>query len=194
MPVAQVPINPWQWTEQSLYVVARTQTDTLAGSEPLRTALQKVDPELPLGDTLTMDQRLAQSVSAARFYALLLTILGLCGLVLTAAGIYGVVAYFVSRQRAEIGIRMALGATRSNVLLLVVRQGMRPVLAGIGFGVVVSLIVSRALAAQLYGVGTMDPLTFAAVTFALLGIAVLACYIPARQAAQVDPMIALRSE
>jgi putative ABC transport system permease protein len=194
IPIAQVPINPWHWTEQSLYVVARTQTDSLAASELLRTALQKVDPELPLGDVLTMNQRLAQSVSTARFYTLLLTILGLCGLALTAAGIYGVVAYFVSRQRAEIGIRMALGATRGNVLLFVVRQGMRPVLAGTGLGIVASLIVSRVLAAQLYGIGATDPLTFAAVTCALLGIAALACYIPARQAAKVDPMIALRSE
>lgn len=194
IPVAQVPLNPWHWTEQSLYVVARTQTDSLATSELLRTALQKVDPELPLGNVLTMDQRLAQSVSAARFYTLLLTILGLCGLVLTAAGIYGVVAYFVGRQRAEIGIRMALGATRRNVLLFVLRQGMRPVLAGIGLGIVASLTVSRVLAAQLYGVGSTDPLTFAAVTCALLGVAAFACYIPARQAAKVDPMIALRSE
>jgi putative ABC transport system permease protein len=194
VPFAQVPIHPWQWTEQSLYLVARTQTVPLAGSELLQAALQKFDSELPLGDVRTMDQRLAQSVSAARFYTLLLTILGLCGLVLTAAGIYGVVAYFVSRQRAEIGIRMALGATRGAVLLFVVRQGMRPVLAGVGFGVVASLVASRALATQLYGVGTMDPLTFAAVACVLLAVAVLACYVPARQAAQVDPMIALRSE
>jgi putative ABC transport system permease protein len=194
LPVAQVPINPWHWAEQSLYVVARTRTYPLASSELLRTALQKVDSGLPLGDVLTMDQRLAQSVSTARFYTLLLTILGLCGLVLTAAGIYGVVAYFVNRQRAEIGIRMALGATRGNVLLFVVRQGMRPVLIGVGCGIAVSLIVSRALAAQLYGVGTTDKITFAAVTCALLGVAGLACYIPARRAAHVDPMIALRSE
>jgi|SRR5579872_7345377 len=194
VPVAQVSINPWHWTEQSLYLVARTQTYPLAGPELLQAALQKIDPELPLGDVRTMDQRLAQSVSAARFYTLLLTILGLCGLVLTAAGIYGVVAYFVSRQRPEIGIRIALGATRGTILLFVVRQGMRPVLAGVGFGIAASLIASRALAAQLYGVGAMDPLTFAAVTFLLVGIAVLACYVPARQAAQVDPMIALRRE
>jgi len=194
IPIAQVPINPWHWTEQSLYLVARTQTDSLATSELLRTALQNVDPELPLGDVLTMDQRLARSVSAARFYTLLLTILGLCGLLLTAAGIYGVVAYFVSRQRAEIGIRMALGATRGNVVLFVIRQGMLPVLAGTCLGILASLIVSRVLAAQLYGVDTTDPLTFAAVTSTLLGIAALACYVPARQAAKIDPVIALRSE
>jgi putative ABC transport system permease protein len=141
-----------------------------------------------------MDQRLAQSASAARLYTLLLTILGLCGLILTAAGIYGVVAYFVSRQRAEIGIRLALGATRSNVLLLVLRQGMRPVVAGAALGIVFSLTVSRALASQLYGVGATDLLTFASVTGALLAIAAFACYIPARQATCVDPVTALRSE
>jgi putative ABC transport system permease protein len=194
VPFAQVPIDAWHWTDQSLYLAARTRTDALAGSEILQSALKKTDPELPLGDVGTMNQRLAQSISAARFYTLLLTLLGLCGLVLTGAGIYGVVAYFVDRQRAEIGIRMALGATRAAVLLLVVRQGMRPVLAGVGFGLLVSLVTSRALASQLYGVGSMDPLTFTAVACVLLAVAVLACYVPARQAARVDPVIALRGE
>ena len=194
LPFAQVSLNPWHWTEQSLYLVARTQTDALSGSEILQSALYKVDPELPLGDVRTMNQRLAQSIAAARFYTLLLTLLGLCGLVLTGAGIYGVVAYFVDRQRAEIGIRIALGSTRAGVLLLVVRQGMRPVLAGVGFGFFLSLVTSRALASQLYGVGSMDPMTFAAVACVLLAVAVLACYVPARQAARVDPVIALRSE
>jgi putative ABC transport system permease protein len=192
VPVAQVPTNPWHWTEDSLYVVARTRT--AAGPELLRAALQTVDSGLPLGDVKTMDERLAQSVASAHFYTLLLTILGMCGLVLTAAGIYGVVAYFVSRQRGEIGIRMALGATRRNVLIFVVQQGMRPVLAGTVVGVVMSLIVSRLLAAQLYGVGATDPFTFAAVTGVLLVIALFACYVPARQAALVDPVVALRGE
>ncbi len=153
-----------------------------------------MDGELPLGDVRTMNQRVAESISAARFYRLLLTLLGLCGLVLSGAGIYGVVAYFVDRQRAEIGIRMALGATRAGVLLLVMRQGMRPVLAGTGFGLLLSLITSRALASQLYGVGSIDPVTFALVACVLLAVAGLACYVPARQAARVDPVIALRSE
>ncbi len=192
VPFAQVPIHPWQWTEQALYLVARTHT--LAGSETLQAALRQVDSELPLGDVRSMDQRLEQSMSAARFYTLVLTILGLCGLVLTAAGVYGVVAYFVGRQRAEIGIRIALGSTPAGVLLFVVRQGMRPVLSGIALGIIASLAASRALASQLYGVRPMDPLTFASVGFVLLAVAVLACYLPARQAVQVDPMIALRTE
>jgi predicted permease len=194
VPFSQIPIDPWQWTEQSLYLVARMQPGTLADSELLEFGLKTVDSQLPLGDIRTMNQRLAQSVSAARFYTLLLTILGLCGLVLTGAGIYGVVAYFVNRQRAEIGVRVALGATRATVLLFVVRQGMRPVLVGIGFGVVASLVMSRALASQLYGVGSMDPITFVAVACLLFAVAILACYVPARQAARADPMVALRTE
>ena len=194
VPFGQVSTDAWQWTEQSLYLVARTRTDSLADSELLQSALKKVDSQLPLSDVRTMNQRLAQSVSAARFYTLLLSILGLCGLVLTGAGIYGVVAYFVNRQRAEIGVRVALGATRATVLLYIVRQGMRPVLAGIGLGVLASAVTSRALASQLYGVGYMDPITVAAVACVLLAVAVLACYVPARQAARVDPMVALRSE
>ncbi len=138
-----------------------------------------------------MNQRLEQSISAAHFYTLLLTILGLCGLVLTGAGVYGVVAYFVNRQRAEIGIRVALGATRITILRFVVLQGMRPVLVGIGFGILASLGTSRALASQLYGVGSMDPITFIAVACMLLLVAIAACYLPARQAARMEPMAAL---
>jgi putative ABC transport system permease protein len=189
-----VAIHPWQWTEQSLYLVARMRTESLAGSDILKSALKKVDGELPLGDILTMNQRLAQSISAARFYTVLLSMLGLCGLVLTASGIYGVVAYFVSRQRTEIGVRMALGAVPARVLLFVIQQGMRPVLAGTGLGILVSTIVCRALASQLYGVRSVDPITFGAVSCVLCGIAALACYIPARAATRVDPMVALRSD
>lgn len=190
---AQVTLDPWHWTEQSLYLIARTQQNLLAGSEILQTALHGIDPELPLGDIRTMDRRLSQSLSNARFCALTLTILGLCGFLLTAAGIYGVVAYFVTRQRAEIGIRMALGATRGAVLLYILRQGMRPVLLGIGLGLVVSLAVSRVLASQLFGVASTDPLTFVAVSFLLIAVAAVACLIPALQASRIDPMNALRT-
>ena len=194
LPIAQVPLNPWHWSEQSLYLVARTQAGAVAGPELLRFVLQQVDSELPLGDTLTMDERLSRSIASARFYSLVLTVLGLFGLLLTAAGIYGVVAYFVSRQRAEIGIRMALGSTRSGVMLYVVRHGMQPVLIGVGAGVVASFLVSAILKAQLYGVATNDPLTLIAVASLLVAVATLACYLPARQASKIDPMIALRSE
>lgn len=194
IPFAQVSTNPWHWIEQSLYLVARTRSDGLSMSGLLKKPLMDFDPELPLGDVRTMDQRLTRSAVITHFYTLVLTMLGGCGLLLTVAGIYGVVSYFVKRQRAEIGVRLALGSSRAGVLIFVIRQGMSPVLAGIGIGLVGTFATTRLLATQLYGVGTADPLTLATVTLALMAVAALACYIPAREAAKVDPMVALRSE
>ncbi len=194
IPLEQVTTNPWHWIEQSLSLVARTQTEAISMSGLLRRALNQVDPELPLGDVRTMNQRLARSASLARFYTLLLTLLGACGLLLTTAGIYGVVAYFVNRQRAEIGLRLALGSSARGVLLLVILQGMRPVLLGVSVGLLASLMTTRLLASQLYGVSATDPFTLFGVTLILILVAVFACYLPARQAARVDPMVALRNE
>ena len=194
IPLEQVTINPWHWIEQSLYLVARTQTEAMNMSGMLQRALNQVDPELPLGDVRTMDQRLARSESLARFYTLVLTLLGACGLLLTMAGIHGVVAYFVSRQRAEIGLRLALGSSARGVLLLVIRQGMRPVLVGVGIGLLASFMARPILASQLYGVSATDPFTLLGVTSILILAAVFACYLPARQAARTDPMVALRNE
>lgn len=194
LPLRQVSTNPWHWVEQSLYLVARTQTQSISVPALLRRALNQVDPLLPLGDVRTMDQRLAQSVALARFYTLVLTLLGSCGLLLTMAGIYGVVAYFVNRQRAEIGVRLALGSSKIGVLLLIIRQGMRPVLLGVAVGIPAVLATTRLMANQLYGVRATDPLTLLSVTLILLFVALLACFLPARYAASVDPMVALRNE
>ena len=194
IPLEQVTTNPWHWIEQSLYLVARTRTEAISVSGLLRRSLNSVDPELPLGDIKTMDQRLARSVLLARFYTLVLTLLGVCGLLLTTVGVYGVVAYFVSRQRAAIGVRLALGSSPTGVLLLVIRQGMRPVLLGVTVGLLTSLVTTRLLASQLYGVSATDPVTLLGVTAILVLVAAFACFLPARQAARVDPMVALRNE
>jgi predicted permease len=194
LPFTQVPTNPWRWVEQSLYLVARTRGNVTNAPGLLRRALINVDPELPLGDTLTMDERLTRSIAVARFYTLALTILGVCGLLLTVAGIYGVVSYFVHRQRAEIGVRLALGSTAPGIVLLVIRQGMRPVLVGVALGLIASTVLARLLAAQLDGVTADDPTILLTVTAILTGVSVMACYLPARRAAQVDPMVALRNE
>ncbi len=194
VPFTQVATNPWHWIEQSLYLVARTRSNSLSVPGLLKKPLMAVDPQLPLGDVRTMRQRLSQSLMLANFYTLALSILGGCGLLLTAAGIYGVVAYFVKRQRAEIGVRLALGSSKTGVLLLVIRQGMRPVLVGTGIGLAGTAAVTRLLAAQLYGVTTTDPLTLVAVTLGLIAVAALACYLPAREATRLDPMVVLRSE
>jgi predicted permease len=191
-PLTQVATNPWRWVEQSLYLVARTRADSANALPLLTQTIAKTDPQLPVGDVRTMEQRMARAAEIARFYTLVLAILGVCGLLLTMAGIYGVVSYFVNRRRADIGIRLALGSTRAGVLLLVIKQGMRPVLAGAVIGLGGALIIGRVLASQLYGVKTADPVTLLTATILLLVAAALACYVPGRQAAKVDPMVTLR--
>ncbi len=140
----------------------------------------------------TMEQRLQASMATARFNTMLLTLLGLVGLVLAAIGVYGVIAYFVTRRTQEIGVRMALGASRGHVLALVFRQAVWPVGLGIAAGVVMSVMATRVLTTQLFGVSSYDPVTFAAVVIALAVVALIASLIPATRAASVDPTRALR--
>ena len=137
-----------------------------------------------------MDQRLGESLATARFNTLLLALLGIIGLVLAAVGIYGVIAYFVTRRTQEIGVRMALGATRRDVVMLVVRQADK---AGIAAGVVMSAVTARVLSAQLVGVSAHDPITFTAVAITLMGVAMLAALVPAGRAASVSPTKALHT-
>jgi putative ABC transport system permease protein len=162
-------------------------------TRPVQAALAPIVPGVPLFDTRTMEQRVGASIATARFNTLLLTILGGIGLVLAAVGIYGVIAYFVSRRTQEIGVRMALGATRGDVVGLVVRQAAWPVVLGIAIGIATSLPLSRVLSTQLFGVQPHDPLTFAAVSCTLALVAMLASLMPALRAASVDPTRALHS-
>jgi ABC-type antimicrobial peptide transport system permease subunit len=134
------------------------------------------------------------SVQDRRFSLILLGVFAMLALVLSVVGIYGVTAYTVARRTREVGIRMALGARRSEVLALLLRQVSSPVLAGLGLGLIASLGLTRVLASMLFGVTPTDPATFAAVVVMLSGVAAVACYIPARRAMRVDPTVALRSE
>ncbi len=134
----------------------------------------------------------AENIASERFYALVLGIFALVALVLSAAGIYGVLSYWVNQRNHEIGVRMALGASRSKVLQLVVGQGMALVGAGVVIGLAGAFASTRVLSNVLFQVGAADPLTFAGVTFALGGVALLACWIPAFRASRVDPVNALR--
>ncbi len=193
LPLAQAPDVVWNWF-RTVYVIVRTPGDPTAVIKPLNAAVARIDPDLPLFDVRTMEQRLAGSLATARFNTLLLTILGGMGLVLAASGIYGVIAYFVSQRTQEIGVRMALGATRSAVVRLVLAQAMRPVVVGTAIGLASSLAASRVLSGQLFGVERFDPLTIAAVTATLIGVALVASAVPARRAADVDPARALQAE
>ncbi len=193
LPLAQVPDVVWSWF-RTLYIVARTPGDPSALIKPLSAAVMTVDRDLPLFDVRTMEQRLSGSLATARFNTVLLSLLGGVGLLLAASGIYGVIAYYVSQRTQEIGVRMALGATRGSVVRLILSQAMRPVAVGAVLGILAATAASRVLASQLFQVSSTDPLTIAAVVATLLGVALVASAVPARRAATVDPTRALQSE
>jgi putative ABC transport system permease protein len=175
-------------------ILVRTRNDPLAIASAARTELQQLDPELPLAGVATMDQLLADSLSRSRFTMLLLGIFSAVALVLAAVGIYGLIAYSVTQRTQELGIRIALGAQRRDVLRLVLAQGTRLTLLGVALGVFAALVLSRLLATLLFNVSATDPLTFAGVAALLAVVALLACFIPARRATRVDPIVALRYE
>jgi putative ABC transport system permease protein len=175
-------------------VVVRTENDPLTLVSAVRNELQQMDPEQPMAAIATMDQLLSGSLSRSRFTMLVLGVFAALALVLACVGIYGVIAYSVTQRIQEFGIRMALGANRRDVFRLVLGQGTRLTLLGIGLGIVAALIVTRLMATLLYGISATDPLTFAAVALLLALVALAACYIPARRATRVDPIVALRYE
>jgi putative ABC transport system permease protein len=153
-----------------------------------------MDRNLPISQVLTMDQAVADATAEPRFLALLLAVFAAVALLLAAVGIYGVMSYAIARRTHEIGIRMSLGATRADVLRMVLRQGMAQALAGSLAGVGGSLLLARLMSKMLYATRPDDPLTFGAVTIALGGAALLAICVPARRATRIEPMSALRQE
>ena len=174
-------------------VIARTSNDPATLTPALRAAVATVDPELPVYDVATMSERLGRSLAQSRFNTFLLTTLGAIGLVLAVVGLYGVLAYLVAQRAHEIGIRMALGATARDVLLLIARQGMMLVLAGIALGTIAAVLTAGLLRGLLFGVTATDPVTFVGVAVVLAIAGVLAIIIPARRATRVDPTRALNA-
>jgi putative ABC transport system permease protein len=172
----------------------RTANDPFALVSAARNELQQMDPELPMAAIGTMDQLLADSLSRSRFTMLLLGIFAAVALVLSAVGIFGLIAYSVTQRTQELGIRIALGAQRRDVLRLVLGQGTRLTLLGVALGIGAALVITRLLASLLFGISATDPLTFAGVAVLLAFVALLACFIPARRATRVDPIVALRYE
>ena len=193
LPMWQIPPDAWEWIQRGVYLVARTPLDPASLANPLRGVVARVAADVPLFNVRTMEERLQLSLGNARFNTLLLSILGAIGVVLAAVGIYGVIAYFVSRRTQEIGVRMALGATKRDVVRLIVRQAAVPISIGLLLGVGASLAATRVLTAQLFGVTASDPLTFLTVAIGLGLIGLLASVVPARRAAGVDPTRALHT-
>ena len=187
MPHAQV-------ASRSMVLVARTENEPLNYVQPVRNEVQALDPSQPVFDIATLAQVRSRSVFLQRMAVTLLTVLAGVALILAAVGIYGVMAYSVAQRTHEIGIRMALGAQRRDVLKLVVGQGMMLALIGAVIGLIAAFAVTRLMTSLLFGVSATDPATFAGITLILSFVAFIACYIPARRATRVDPMVALRYE
>jgi len=156
--------------------------------------VQQIDKNLAFTNAQTVQQILGQGLWPARMGAALLGLFGALALILASIGIYGVLAYSVAQRTSEIGLRMALGAQPGQVLGLVLKQGMLLAIIGAAVGLLVALPVARLASGLLYGVSATDPLTYAGITLLLMGVALLACYIPARRATRIDPLVALRVE
>ena len=183
-----------QISNLNLTLVVRTKNDPAALADAVRREVRAVDPNEPVFAVRTMEDVVATAMAERRFTMLLLALFAATALALSAIGIYGVMAYFVTQRTHEIGIRMALGASRRDVVGMVLRQGVRLAAAGVVAGVIGALLVTRAISALLYNVSPRDPGTLIALSATLTAVALLACYIPARRATRVDPIRALRYE
>ena len=193
-PFMQLPEKIMPLVADAVAVVLRTQGDPAAILGPVRRAVYETDPREVIYGVQTLDAVLANSLAARRLSMVLLEIFAALALVLSCVGIYGVISYLVSQRTHEIGVRMALGAQRSDVMKLVLTQGAEMALVGMAIGLVTALGLTRLMANELFGVSAYDPLTFGAGAILLALVALLACYIPARRAVRVDPIVALRYE
>jgi putative ABC transport system permease protein len=175
-------------------LVVSTSVEPLSLAATVRKAVWEIDKDQPVSDIRTMEAILADSIARQRFSMLLFGIFAALALVLAAVGIYGVMSYSVAQRTREIGLRMALGAQRSDVLKMVVGQGLKLVLIGVVFGLAAAFILTRLMSSLLFGVSATDPVTFITISLVLVGVAVLSSFIPAHRATKVDPMVALRAE
>jgi putative ABC transport system permease protein len=189
----QVYLPLAQRNSSNVGLVVRTAGDPLALAKTVERTIQAIDKDLPV-KSRTMDQLMGNAMARQKLTLTLLATLALLALLLAGIGIYGVMSYAVTQRQQEIGIRLALGATAHDVVKLVLTQSMKPALLGVALGLASALAVTRLLQGLLYGVAATDPFTFAGVTLLVISVALLACYLPARRAAHVDPLVALRCE
>ena len=183
-----------QFTINSLSVAVRTTNDPLSLAAAVTREARAIDPNVPIYDVKSMEQLLSASLARRRFAMLSLVLFAALAVLLASVGIYGVMSYMVAERTREIGIRMAMGAETRNVLKLVIKQGMSLAGVGVGIGLAGAAVMTRVMTNLLFGVRASDPLTFAVIALLLVAVALLACYLPARRAAKVDPMVALRHE
>ena len=193
-PFMQLPEKLMPLVADAVAVVLRTEGDPSAVMGAVRRAVERIDSREVIYNVQTMDEVVANSFAARRLSMMLLGVFAALALMLACVGIYGVVSYLVGQRSHEIGVRMSLGAQRSDVFRLVIGHGARMALIGVAIGVGAALALTRLMANQLFGVSAHDPVTFAGVAVLLIIVAVGACYIPARRAMCVDPMVALRHE
>ncbi|PYU08040.1 MAG: ABC transporter permease [Acidobacteria bacterium] len=194
-PLAQVaPTTGGTWRSFGLNLAVRTNVDPLNVASMVTNSIREVDAEVPLLNIQTMEESVSASLSPQRFTMLLLVAFAGTALLLAAAGIYGVMAYMVTRRTREIGVRMALGADASDVLRLVIGQGMWTTAIGVAIGIGGAFALTRTMQSLLFGVSTTDPMTLAGVVLLLAAVSAFACWVPARRATKVDPLVALRYE
>ena len=193
-PTLQSYVPEAQWTSSDMQLVVRTAVDRNGLVDAVRSEIRAVDKDLPVYRVATMEELVSGSVAERRFTMILLSLMAGLAATLAALGIFSVMSYSVTQRTQEIGIRMALGAKATDVLKLIVGQGLLLALAGVGAGLAAAALLTQVMSSLLYGIGAHDPLTFSVIAALLLGIAAVACYIPARRATKVDPMVALRWE
>jgi len=187
-------LDQWHWVDTEMSLVVRTRGEPDAHAADIRSAIWSVDKDQPIMRIATMDSLLSASAAERRFALILFETFAIVSLLLAAAGIYGVLSGMVAERRREMGVRSALGATRGNLVLLVVRQGLSLAVLGVAVGLLGAVAASYLIATMLFGVSPLDPFTYGAVILMLLGVSTIACSVPAWRAARVDPVVTLRYE
>jgi putative ABC transport system permease protein len=191
--IPQFYFSAYQRRPRDLAIFLRGGIDRATIEAKLREQVQSIDPELPVFGVQTLDNAVSESLAQRRFSVNMVGLFALTALLLAAIGIYGVISYIVGERTHEFGIRLALGAERKNIMQIVMQQGLRMAVVGAAIGIVGALVLSRFMATLLYGVAAADILIFGGVALLFISVALVACYLPARRATKVDPIVALRT-